>query len=69
MAMELEEAIGTRTGTVTINGLDPRRIATLRGLKLGDQIRISGLHAGRSGNTLTVRSGSWVKLERLAVIH
>jgi hypothetical protein len=69
MAMELDEAVGTRTGTVTINGLDPRRIAALRGLKLGDQIRISGLHAGRSGNTLTVRSGSWVKLERTVAIH
>ena len=66
MAVEVERATGTRTGTVIMNGLDPQRLAALQSLKRGDQIRVSGLRAARAGNALVVRSGSWVQVLRIS---
>lgn len=62
VAVELEAIAGTRSGPVTLSGLDPRRLSALEELRSGDQIRVSGLHPARRGSTLLARPGSWVQL-------
>lgn len=62
IAVEVKGTTGTRAGTVIMHGLEPRKIANLRSLKLGDLIRVSGLRAARTSNALVVRPGSWVRV-------
>jgi len=62
VAVELAATAGTRSGQVTLSGLDPRQLSALEELRPGDQIRVSGLHAARRGSTLLARPGSWVQL-------
>jgi RecB family exonuclease len=66
VAVELRDATGTRLGRVTATGLDPRRLAALEGLALGDRVRLSGLHSGPSTvSALVARPGSWVQVARV----
>jgi hypothetical protein len=44
VAVELEATAGTRSGGVTLSGLDPRRLSGLKELRPGTQLRVSGLH-------------------------
>ncbi len=62
IALQVNVSAGTRTGVVTLTGLDPRRLSALDGLKQGDYVRVTGLHPGNTDSTLIVRSGSWVQL-------
>jgi hypothetical protein len=66
VAVELTATAGTRHGTVTMTGLDPRRLPTVAELGPGDEVRVSGLRSGpREGSALSTRPGSWIQIQRM----
>jgi hypothetical protein len=70
VAIELYANVGTSSGAITITGLDPRRIPSIGGLAVGDEVRVSGVHLVRQADIpLKARPGPWVQLERVSALE
>ena len=63
--VEVEATAWTTHGSITLTGLDERRLPEFRELQRGDRVRASGPRRRPGGAVLAARPGAWVQLARV----